>query len=391
MAPRVLTPSSALLRKKKNLKKGIQFTLMVVGPSGSGRSTFINTLCGQQVVETSTTVPAPEDCAKDVSLELRHHNVELEDEEGVRIQLSVIDTPGFAGGLDNSGAFSVIQEYITKQYDDVLLEESRVRRNPRFKDGRIHALIYLIVPTGHGLREIDIELMSNLAQLVNIIPVISKADSLTPPELELEKKIIMQDISHYGIPIYNFPYDRELDDEDTVEANSILRSLLPFALVGSNQIINADGRVVRARVYPWGAIDVEDSDTSDFTPLRNALLISHLQDLKEYTHEVLYERYRTEALSKGPSSTSVGGASSTSLGADSPVISDDYGSLSREDQIRMEEERLKAFEEKIQKDLMLKRQELAAREKELRSITEKLDRDARAKASSDLAVKEEGY
>lgn len=33
----------------------------------------------------------------------------------------------------------------------------------------------------------------------------------------------MEDIEHYNIPIYNFPYDVEEDDEDTIEENSELR------------------------------------------------------------------------------------------------------------------------------------------------------------------------
>jgi len=33
----------------------------------------------------------------------------------------------------------------------------------------------------------------------------------------------MEDIDHYNIPIYNFPFDVEEDDEETVEENSELR------------------------------------------------------------------------------------------------------------------------------------------------------------------------
>jgi cell division control protein 11 len=38
-------------RRKKNVKKGIQFCLMVCGASGTGRTTFVNTLCGKKVLE----------------------------------------------------------------------------------------------------------------------------------------------------------------------------------------------------------------------------------------------------------------------------------------------------------------------------------------------------
>lgn len=44
----------------------------------------------------------------------------------------------------------------------------------------------------------------------------------------------MEDIEHYNIPVYNFPYDIEEDDEETIADNSELRvrshilcSLLP--------------------------------------------------------------------------------------------------------------------------------------------------------------------
>ena len=33
----------------------------------------------------------------------------------------------------------------------------------------------------------------------------------------------MEDIEYYDIPVYNFPYDIEEDDEDTIQDNSELR------------------------------------------------------------------------------------------------------------------------------------------------------------------------
>jgi septin family protein len=47
---------------------------------------------------------------------------------------------------------------------------------------------------------------------------------------------------------------------------------------------------------------VEDTDHSDFVALRSVLFGSHLQELREITHEVLYEKYRTEKLSRDPAS-----------------------------------------------------------------------------------------
>ena len=49
-----------------------------------------------------------------------------------------------------SCSFSEIVGYLERQYDDILAEESRIKRNPRFRDNRVHALLYFITPTGHG-------------------------------------------------------------------------------------------------------------------------------------------------------------------------------------------------------------------------------------------------
>lgn len=44
------------------------------------------------------------------------------------------------------------------------------------------------------LREIDIELMQRLSPRVNVIPVIGKADTLTPAEL----RVFKQRVNHYA-------------------------------------------------------------------------------------------------------------------------------------------------------------------------------------------------
>lgn len=47
-------------------------------------------------------------------------------------------------------SFKEIVGYLERQYDDILAEESRIKRNPRFRDNRVHALLYFISPTGHA-------------------------------------------------------------------------------------------------------------------------------------------------------------------------------------------------------------------------------------------------
>ncbi|KAF7909725.1 hypothetical protein BTUL_0077g00310 [Botrytis tulipae] len=367
------SPLNAIkMRRKKNVKKGIQFCLMVCGASGTGRTTFVNTLCGKKVLSGKDADDATNAHVEE-GVKIKPTTVELElDEEGTRISLTIVDTPGFGDQIDNEASFGEIVGYLERQYDDILAEESRIKRNPRFRDNRIHALLYFITPTGHGLRELDIELMKRLSPRVNVIPVIGKADSLTPAELAESKKLVMEDIEHYRIPVYNFPYDIEEDDEDTVEENAELRGLMPFAIVGSEDVVEIGGRQVRARQYPWGVVEVDNPRHSDFLAIRSALLHSHLADLKEITHDFLYENYRTEKLSK-----SVEGGS----GGDASMNPEDLASQSvrlKEEQLRREEEKLREIEIKVQREIEAKRQELLARESQLKEIEARMQREQTA-------------
>ena len=218
--------------------------------------------------------------------------------------------------------------------------------------------------------------MRRLSPRVNVIPVIGKADSLTPLELAESKKLIMEDIEHYRIPVYNFPYDIEEDDEDTVEENAELRGLMPFAIVGSDDILELDGKRVRARQYPWGVVEVENPRHSDFLAIRSALLHSHLADLKEITHDFLYENYRTEKLSK---SVAGGTEGSGSINPESDSL--DPQSLAsqsvrlKEEQLRREEEKLREIEVKVQREINEKRQELLARESQLKELESRMVRE----------------
>jgi len=61
-------------------------------------------------------------------------------------------------------------------------------RDKHIPDTRIHAALYFIAPTGHTLKAIDIVVMKRLSEVVNVVPVIAKSDSLTLEEREAFKQ-----------------------------------------------------------------------------------------------------------------------------------------------------------------------------------------------------------
>ena len=81
-------------------------------------------------------------------------------------------------------------EFIEGTFDEVFAEEQRIRRNPKFEEHRVHALLYFIEPTTLGLKQFDVEFIQRLAPRVNIIPIIAKADGLTVAERKKFKEIV---------------------------------------------------------------------------------------------------------------------------------------------------------------------------------------------------------
>ncbi|RWS19999.1 septin-2-like protein 2 [Leptotrombidium deliense] len=76
-----------------------------------------------------------------------------------------------------------------------------------------------------------------------------------------------------------------------------LQDSIPFAVIGSTSQVEVNGRKTRGRVYPWGVIDIQDEQYSDFVKLKTFLSL-HMQDLKDATNEILYENYRATYLTK---------------------------------------------------------------------------------------------
>lgn len=97
------------------------------------------------------------------------------EEKGVRMKLTVIDTPGFGDQINNENWYVVknpplcgmsysfsskssllilfswqpIMKFINDQYEAYLQEEININRKKRIPDSRVHCCIYFIPPTGH--------------------------------------------------------------------------------------------------------------------------------------------------------------------------------------------------------------------------------------------------
>uniref|UniRef100_A0A914YZT2 Septin-type G domain-containing protein n=1 Tax=Panagrolaimus superbus TaxID=310955 RepID=A0A914YZT2_9BILA len=268
-------------------KQGFQFNLLVCGETGMGKTTLVESLFNMKLEF--------EPCNNELkTVELRTKTCEMV-EGGVSVKLRIVETAGFGDQLDKekSSSAKIIVDYINEQFESYLKEELKVCRHlARYDDTRIHACLYFISPTGHGLKALDVVTIRELAKRVNVIPVIAKSDTTCKDELVRFKKKILSELKANNIEIYQFP----IDDETVRKENEALNSLMPFAVVGSTDFVERDGKLVRARRYPWGIVEVENVDHCDFVKLREALLRINVDSLRTRTHKHLYEAYRRERL-----------------------------------------------------------------------------------------------
>ncbi|KAG9242372.1 cell division control protein 3 [Calycina marina] len=352
---------------RKSVRKGFNFNVMVVGESGLGKSTLVNTLFNTSLYPPrERKQPSLDIIPKTVSIQSISADIE---ENGVRLRLTVVDTPGFGDFVNNDESWRPIVDNIEQRFDAYLDAENKVNRM-NIVDNRVHACVYFIQPTGHALKPLDIEVMRRLHTKVNLIPVIAKADTMTDEEILAFKARILADIKHHSIQIFEGPR-YELDDDETIAENNEIMSKVPFAVVGANsEITSADGRKVRGRAYPWGVIEVDNEEHCDFVKLRQMLIRTHMEELKEHTNNALYENYRSEKL------TGMGVAQDPSVFKEvNPAVKQEEERTLHEQKLaKMEAEMKMVFQQKVaEKESKLKQseEELYARHREMK---EQLDR-----------------
>lgn len=133
---------------------------------------------------------------------------------------------------------------------------------------------------------------------------------------------------------------------------------VPFAVVGAtNEIATADGRKVRGRQYPWGVIEVDNEEHCDFVKLRQMLIRTHMEELKEHTNNSLYENYRTDKLI------------AMGVSQDASVFKEINPTAKQEEERALHEQKLAKMEAEMK---MVFQQKVAEKESKLKQSEEEL-------------------
>ena len=191
---------------------------MPAGQTGLGKSTLINTIFASHLMESKGRMLPDEPIRQTTDIQAVSHTIE---ENGVRLRLNIVDTPGYGDLINNERCWDPIVKYIKDQHSAYLRKELTAQRERYLQDTRIHCCLFFIQPSGHGLKPIDIVVLKKLSEFVNVVPVIAKSDSLTLEERAAFKERIKEEFAFHNLRMY--PYDNEEHDSEEVALNTSIK------------------------------------------------------------------------------------------------------------------------------------------------------------------------
>uniref|UniRef100_A0A4W5MF53 Septin 5 n=1 Tax=Hucho hucho TaxID=62062 RepID=A0A4W5MF53_9TELE len=234
---------------RKSVKKGFDFTLMV--------STLVNSLFLTDLHKQRKLLNAGE-CISQTA-EITKHTVDIE-EKGIMLKLNIVDTPEFVDAVKNTECWRPIRDY---------MEHGQNRKNYG-----VHCCQAQVCVPLHRLRPVDGVFMKALQDKVNVVPLISKADCLTPNEIRKLKGRgkNRQCIHTFGMKLYQFP-DCDSDEDEEAKQKDI---------------------ELKVRLKPHRLLNLENQCHCDFVKLRTMLIGSH--NLKDIFCDCHYENYRAQCI-----------------------------------------------------------------------------------------------
>ncbi|GBF99885.1 hypothetical protein Rsub_12681 [Raphidocelis subcapitata] len=222
---------------------------------------------------------------------------------------TLLSTPGerlqVHDGTFTPAAHNMIRDYIDGENNKWLTLESARDRSidlAEVEDPRVDVCLFALPP--HRLRHIDLRYMHELGRSVPIIPVITKADTMTIREAQNYKQEVFNRLQNPNIHGVRGKINVFSFDKDTLERAGMGEAAgtqaPPFLVIASNDV-NEDMNSLDVPVfwperrYPWGTAEAFNPEHSDLLFLRALLLKEALEDICKDKRQ-RYEVWRRRAL-----------------------------------------------------------------------------------------------
>ncbi|KAI0204240.1 septin [Astrocystis sublimbata] len=366
-------------RRVRRRKDPTPFNILIIGTRGSGKTSFL------EFLKTSLALPAKKRSQRSTEIELEvtsraapsgnfiPHYLESEI-DGERIGLTIWDSEGLEKNVVDL-QLREMSTFLEAKFEETFAEEMKVVRSPGVQDTHIHTVFLILDPArldrniaaaragpgiSHGGKhsfdlgrlvggldeDLDLQVMRTLQGKSTVIPVISKADTVTTAHMAFLKRTVWASIKKANFdPLEALGLDDEVESvpdtnmleeqdesatdidqavaesggedsktpegEDQSAATSKRRSTGSVQPPKTSSVDNADELPLLPmsilspdlyepgaidRKFPWGTANPYDPDHCDFTRLREAVFTEWRGDLREASREQWYEGWRTSRL-----------------------------------------------------------------------------------------------
>ncbi|KAK8230354.1 hypothetical protein IWZ00DRAFT_131173 [Phyllosticta capitalensis] len=402
-ASSIASPAVNSPRRVRRRKDPTPFNVLIIGASGCGKTSFVNFL------KTSLALPKPKHAIgsppprqHDPNSPFTSHYLETE-MDGERVGLTLWDSQG----LERSVVDLQLREmtsFIESKFDETFAEEQKVVRSAGFRDTHIHCVFLLLDPArldaniahargtpgsfvdkfavkpnvvGSLDEDLDLQVLRGLQGKSIVIPVVSKADSITTAHMAYLKRSVWDSLKQAKLDLLEAldlddesDLDPGLDDDtdtgyaqsdDEVDQSDMINKLVDRSDSDSQRSStsasspppqspvvakNKQGRRLSAQLtavaaaqqddelpylplsiispdmyepevigrrFPWGFADPNNTEHCDFLRLKESVFSEWRGELREAARERWYEGWRTNRLKR------LGGAAAGGLsGAGTP-------------------------------------------------------------------------
>lgn len=342
-------------------------SVLVIGAKNSGKTSFISFLRHSLALPShkkgSDHQPESQVGGNRSSFTSQYLETEIDSE---RIGLTLWDS----AGLEKNVVDLQLREmtaFVEAKFEDTFVEEQKVMRSPGVKDTHIHCVFLILDPvrldttisasaafqkngshTGSLDDDLDLQVMRALWGKTTVIPVISKADTLTVGHMAFLKRAVWEALRVAKLdPLEALELEDDGEDEEEEEdgeANgeeedsdegdelpvpktrrahkrqSSLSAMsgapsddgeppyLPMSII-SPDIYDLPPYAPKSKLskhekigrrFPWGFADPYDADHCDFGRLRDSIFSEWRSELRELSRTKWYENWRTSRLKNLP-------------------------------------------------------------------------------------------
>ncbi|KAL3471281.1 Septin-domain-containing protein [Aspergillus californicus] len=353
-------------RRLRRRKDPTPYNVLVIGARNSGKTSFLHFL------RKSLALPphkhpsrSPDEVEYDrqnpASEGYTSHYLETEI-DGERVGLSLWDSQGLEKNIVDIQLRGVTG-FLESKFEETLSEEMKVVRSPGARDTHIHCTFLILDPSrldeniaaaeraaqgtprpsdsnvlGVLDENLDLQVLRTVIGKTTVVPVISKADTITTAHMAYLRKAVWASLKKANIDPLEIltledqeEYASSESDEDEDQVSDAEEALgnsngeqealpkspkspsqrsenssgpqaavphLPFSILSPDKYSLETGNGPVGRKFPWGFADPYNPEHCDFLKLKDSVFSDWRSELREASRVTWYERWRTSRLNR---------------------------------------------------------------------------------------------